>query len=190
MRLFFAVPLKEEVQKRVRLMVTILRRSQADCKWVKPENLHMTLNFLGETHEKRIPDLEELLKKTVSGRHSFRAMFDRLGAFPSLQVPRILWIGMSEGADELKEIAGAFKTGLERMGIKGPASEREFEPHLTLGRLRGRKNLLGLQKSFGVAEESLQPPLRMNLNRIVLMRSTLSREGPTYEVIKEVELKG
>src|SRR5947209_4877433 len=92
MRLFFAVPLSQKSRKDVAAVIGKLARTGADYKWVEAENLHLTLAFLGETPEQKIPELKRILKETACEHAGFSIAFDRIGAFDSLARPRVLWL--------------------------------------------------------------------------------------------------
>lgn len=166
-RLFFAIPVSDEVRAAAAQAMAELRLSGADCRWTAPENLHLTLRFLGQTSLERLPELRDVLAKAAR-RPWFWASFAGLGAFPSWDAPRVVWIGVAEGAEELAALAAAL----------GPPEEgRPFSAHLTLGRLRGKTNLESLKSA---ADRLRLPPMRQKVERLALYESRLSSAGATY----------
>ena len=183
MRLFIAAPISEEVRRGVAALIEELRAAGADYKWTGPENLHVTLAFLGETPETELPNIEKALRAAVAGQKPFDMVFSGLGAFSSLKNPRIIWIGLSAGADSLIKLARA----LIQSGIKPKEEKREFSPHLTLGRMRSLKNLAGLKTELGKGFQGRE--WRCGVDRLILYRSRPSPQGSKYEELFEASLK-
>jgi 2'-5' RNA ligase len=189
MRLFIAVPVPDNVRDHLRQLLADLKKSRADYKWVEPENLHLTMSFLGETDPGRIAALESVLKESVGGRSAFTMAFGAIGAFDSLDRPRVLWVGMTEGASELKELAARLNQELLRAGF--PCEGREFKPHLTIARMRTTRNLENLRARLGHwSDPSRLAHMHAPVDRLVLYESRLSSKGPTYFVVKEASLRG
>jgi RNA 2',3'-cyclic 3'-phosphodiesterase len=188
MRTFISVELPAEVKKNLVELIAELKKSDADVKWVKEENLHLTLKFLGQVDDKQLDKLVELTAKAVGGSGGFKAKFKGLGTFPSLPAgrhggksPRVVWVGTAEGGDELCNLAQNLEKALSQAGFKSEA--REFKPHLTIGRVKQPGQLVKRiteHKNAQVGEASI--------DRIFIMKSTLTRSGPVYEIFKEVKL--
>lgn len=178
MRLFFAAPLEETARAATAAVIERLAKTGADYKWVDAGNLHLTLAFLGETPDERLPALKQTLEAAVRGKAVFTLVFDQIGAFDSLEHPRVLWLGASSGADALSAIAAP---------LIPPEEKRPFQAHLTLGRRRSPRNASGLRKEIAAL-----PAIRIEsrVDRILLLRSRLSSEGPKYEELARSELKG
>lgn len=181
--------MESRLRERLGGLISELSRSEADCRWVRPENLHLTLRFLGETAAERVPGLKEALDRAVEGSAVFDAAFGRIGGFPSLEAPRVLWVGLSEGEESLRDLAQALCSELEVLGIPGESPERAFRAHLTLGRLKGRRNIGRLKESLKACSERFAEGWPMRVDRVRLMRSRLSGAGPVYEVLKEARLR-
>ena len=166
MRLFIAVPVPEEVRAAASAAIEALAKTGADFRWVDPRTLHLTLCFLGETPPERLPELEAALDRAAR-REPFDILWGALGAFPTLESPRIVWIGVAEGRERLQELAAGWPQ----------PDERPWAPHLTLGRQRGRLKLEALKRALAA-----RPPLgvRQRVERIVLYESRLTKEGPVH----------
>lgn len=175
-RLFIALPVDEAVRSAAARLIAGLEKTGADYKWVEPRNLHLTLRFFGETPLERIPELEALLK-SAARRPPFELVFSGLGAFPSWDEPRVVWLGVSQGDRELAELAAALGAGEEG---------RPFAAHLTLGRRRGRSGIEKLKEAVVAGV----PELRQQAARIALFDSRPTSAGPVYAVRKEVFLAG
>ena len=182
MRLFIAVPIPESLKDRVGEILLPLRRTNADYKWVEPRNLHLTLAFLGETPEDRIPEIEAAIGKAVEGRGAFELAFGEFGAFDSLERPRVLWLGAREGSASLKEIAEGLLSALREGGLlPEKEKDRPFSAHLTLGRMRSPRDLHRLKAALK-SPPSLEG-LGCRVDRLVLYESKLSPRGPLYREI-------
>ncbi|MFC1510804.1 RNA 2',3'-cyclic phosphodiesterase [Candidatus Margulisiibacteriota bacterium] len=168
MRTFISVELPDEVKQKIAELIEELKKTGANVRWVKPENLHITLKFLGEVDDKKLDKLIAAATKAAAGTGSFKARFTGLGTFPAGKSPRVIWVGTAEGGDELCTLAKA----LEETG-------REFRPHITIGRVRKLKGIEYVQdKEFGA----------MVVDRISIMSSTLTPNGPVYKKLGEVQL--
>lgn len=187
MRLFIAVPIDARVRSAARRLMGELRSSEADFKWVEPENLHLTLAFLGETGEDRLPELGGILDRAAAARESFELTFNSLGAFDSFDYPRVVWVGLGMGAEPLQALAGALCQALYDADLlPEPERRRRFEAHLTLGRMRSARGIARLRSRLKSA-----PPLEpfsCAVERLVLYRSRLSPKGPSYTALREARL--
>ena len=183
MRLFVAVNLPGEIRERLATVQDRLRDVQADVSWVRPENLHVTLKFLGETEEKRLPSIRLALAEVSRAVSPFSMEVAGVGSFGG-RVPRVVWVGVREGAQPLVDLARQVENALARLGI--PKEKREFTAHLTLGRVRSPRNAQGLLarlqevrgEEFGtIAARAFE-----------LMQSELRPSGSIYTVLERCSL--
>ncbi len=133
-RAFVAVDLEPEVTERLAQVLAELRR-QVDgrvVRWVPAENIHLTLKFLGDVSVHNLPLLEDALRAEALGRTAFALSVGGLGAFPSENQPRVLWVGV-EAPDVLMSLQRGIESRMERLGYA--REKRSFNPHLTLGRV-------------------------------------------------------
>ncbi len=166
MRLFIAVPVPEEVRQAAAATIEALKRTGADFRWVDPGTLHLTLCFLGQTPREKLPELEASLDKAAR-RAPFDIVWGGPGAFPDIEHPRIVWLGVAEGVEPLRALAACW-----------PKPEGQpWTPHLTLGRRRGPAKTGALQRALAA-----RPPLgiRQRVERIVLYESKLTQDGPIH----------
>jgi 2'-5' RNA ligase len=148
----------------------------------KPENLHLTLRFLGNVSAERLDAIGTALAE-VGGTDRFEIAFDTLGAFPDARRPRVLWIAPSRG-DELKALAKRVDGVLAELGI--PPEDRPWSPHLTLGRVRRA----GRSADRVLETVSPRDAVTSPVTEVVLYRSELHPGGPRYTAIKRVPLTG
>ncbi|WP_369611663.1 RNA 2',3'-cyclic phosphodiesterase [Sulfurisphaera javensis] len=181
MRLFTAIDIPQF--PKILEFMDAVKRSGADVKLVEPYNIHITLVFIGEIPENKL----QLVKDSVShiNFHSFKIKLKGTGAFPNLSRPRVVWIGIEEGLQELRSIRGMLMKELLGKGIR-PDDEKEFSPHLTIGRVKGPSNIMNL---INVINEYQNVDFgEMTVNKIILFKSTLTPKGPIYDSLLEVTL--
>lgn len=185
MRLFIALELPPDVCRAAAGLGGELRRSGADAKWVRPEAMHLTLKFLGETP----PRLVEALSRGLEGaRGPCSALALELfgcGAFPSPQRPRVVWAGVRGQVEELAGLAARID---ETVGPLGFAPEaRAYTPHLTLGRVRPKaKGLAGLKRELA-GHIAWQGP-KFTASRVGLIKSELAPAGARYHTLHHIVL--
>lgn len=178
-RLFTAIDVPQ-FPKIVEFMNAI-KNTGADVKLVEPHNIHITLVFIGEIPENKL----SLVKEAVSSIsfNSFKIRLRGTGAFPNLSRPRVVWIGIEEGLQELRSIRGTLLKELLGRGIR-PDDEKEFSPHLTIGRVKGPSNILNLINSIN--EFQNVDFGEITVQKIILFKSTLTPKGPIYDPLLEV----
>ncbi|OGS47066.1 MAG: 2'-5' RNA ligase [Elusimicrobia bacterium RIFOXYD2_FULL_34_15] len=184
MRLFVAVNISEDSKEKIFNIQTEFKRSSADVKWVEKENLHLTLKFLGEVAEDKLDSVKERIKQSFSGIKRFEICFEYTGAFPTEKFPKVLWIGISKGTVELKDISQKLENSLEELGFE--KEKREFSAHLTIGRFRSN---FGKEKLFDRIKKKQIEKITENIKSVFLMKSTLTPKGPIYNVIEEFQLE-
>lgn len=182
MRLFVAVDLSDRARERVMRLAQGLRRRlessapRARITWVEPENLHLTLKFLGEVDETRVPPLREVLALPLSGP-VFTAVLSGTGVFPPGGAPRVIWLGASEGAIALEALHAQVEGRLGPLGF-GP-EDRAFTAHLTLGRVREAGGAVG-PGIRRIVQEAVVEPIHWIVSGVTLYQSQLSPHGPRY----------
>jgi 2'-5' RNA ligase len=181
-RTFIAVKISESSRHSLSELIGQLRESRADVKWVTPENAHLTLKFLGDVDEKKIDEIAGRVSAACQGTRPFKMSLTGLGAFPNARRPSVIWVGVDEGRDSLADLNEKIERELEKMGFE--RERRKFSPHLTIGRLRrqGQPGDLGdrLTAEYGGGDSTV--------DRVFLMKSTLTPKGPVYEELRETIL--
>jgi RNA 2',3'-cyclic 3'-phosphodiesterase len=190
MRCFVALPVPEPVRRWAAEVIAALKAGGPDVKWVEPGNLHLTLKFLGEASEDRVPDLVRALETACAGRAPLNLEITAPGAFPNARRPRVVWLGLAGDLTPLAELAAAVERALEPLGF--PSEDRPFRAHLTLGRVRrprkgGRQpDTRSLARDLAGSDFAAGPEFRAE--RVVLMQSTLTPGGAIYQPRHEVVL--
>jgi 2'-5' RNA ligase len=188
MRLFIALELPAAVQTALQKIQQQIQRSGTHpVKWVRPEGMHLTLQFLGETEEQRVPAILDALE-AVQVAHT-QAMVSPLylaaaGAFPHLKRPQTLWVGVDGDTRALSQMQQAVGQGMEPLGFA--PETRPFRAHLTLGRVR--KDAASRERAaLGAAVAALPQPAAVNwsIGNPYLFESTLTPAGPIYRRISQ-----
>jgi 2'-5' RNA ligase len=183
-RAFVAANLDADLKAALAIVQDRLKASRADVGWVRPENLHLTLKFLGQVEESRISAIGEAIAAAAAECGPVRLIFQGLGAFPRPREARVVWIGLSHGAEALAELQARIEAGLDSLGFAREA--RSFTAHLTLGRVRGPAHREQLARALtGAPAEALG---EMVLDRIELMKSDLSVGGARYSILQSFPL--
>ncbi len=182
LRLFVAVDLPRRVREALGRLAEELRgrhlRDLRDLRWVRPEGIHLTLKFLGDTPAERVPVIEESLAAAVRASAPFRLALGAPGTFGNRRGPRVLWVDVGGEVGRLRELQAAVERQLVEAGF--PAEEREFSPHLTLARVR-QPPAAGTAERVARALEGVSTPnAEFEVEEVVLMRSTLQPEGAVY----------
>lgn len=157
-------------------------RQTAGLSWVKPENAHFTIRFLGDLDDEQVERLRASVRRSGARLSAPVARLGRLGAFPRPERPRVLWVGLAQGGPEIEAIAAAVNDALEDDGFGAP--DKPFRAHLTLARVReGAAGVGGLMRS-GLPEAPEPEPLP----RLAVMKSELRKGGAMYTVLEEIRL--
>lgn len=151
--------------------------------WVKPELIHLTIKFLGDTPENKISNLASALDAVARNSQAFQTVTSELGCFPSPKRPRVIWIGFQpETVAHLKKLSEQIEATIAPLGF--PTEERPFSPHLTLGRIRKDASPAQAAKAGESVRAFDSPPtLTDSITSIVLMQSDLQRSGPIYTAL-------
>ena len=184
MRLFVAVNVDPVLQAPLAAVQANLKTTAAPVSWVKPENLHFTLKFLGEVPELRLPALQETFRSSVAGIDRFTLSLAGLGTFPPRGRPRVVWVGVAQGVEEMRRLQGRIDDTLLPLGFGREA--RPFQPHLTLGRVRDVGRLDALLTYLRGAE--IGQVGQMQVRCVDLMRSKLHPAGAVYTRVESVPL--
>ena len=184
-RAFIAVDLSESIRSGVAKLIKAVEPHVDDTKWVSPENLHVTLKFLGDVPLNELPALIKAVQKGTENVEAFDLEFLGCGAFPDLLSPKTIWLGCDRGADELTILASRIEDELFRLGY--PKESRRFSPHLTIGRLKKGGAARSLAEFFDVYKE--KPFGSCGVDEVVIYSSELTRQGPKYDALATVPLK-
>lgn len=183
LRAFIALPIPDALKAQLERMQDELRRTGADAKWVKPENFHVTLFFLGSTPPDRLEQIRGLLPGLCARHAPFTVELHGLGAFPNTRRPSILWAGLTGDLGPLKALAADVGEAMVDLGFE---KEHPFKPHLTLARTRSSSGAGALSDMLHrLKDETIGS---FAAEEVVLYRSDLRPKGPIYTPLERYPL--
>lgn len=149
-------------------------------RWVKPEQIHITLRFFGWINVTQVDELARLLSPICSAHRSFTLTCESLGAFPNIRRPRVLWAGLKGDLNEAATLQSEIAAATDNFG--DTAEDRPFKPHLTLARLKepDRRQITDLEHAISRGFQMDHP---WEVTELLLMQSHLSPNGSTYETL-------
>ena len=187
LRLFVAIDLPEDVREALRRLQTDLCRDDLPgLRWTRPEGVHLTLKFLGETPATSLAAIEGALARAVRGVPAFRLALGAPGTFGGRRGPRVLWVDLEGELQPLQQLQSAVERELAAAGFA--PEEREFSPHLTLARVP-QPPRPGLAERVARALEAVAAPRgEFEATELVLMRSRLQPGGAVYSRVATFSL--
>jgi 2'-5' RNA ligase len=184
MRCFVAVKVADSVRDLIVRVQDSLRRADAHVKWVERENLHLTLKFLGDLADDQVASIRRLLAEEATRWRPMALQYAGIGAFPERGSPRVVWAGAVGDIDRLAGLTAAVERHAEAVGV--PRERHPFVAHLTIGRVKSDRHLKRLQAAL---EPQRQVPLGKDaVDCFTLFQSTLTPDGPVYEVLETYTL--
>jgi 2'-5' RNA ligase len=179
-RSFIAFDIDDEnVKRKLAKIQHLLMQTGADLKLVETENIHVTMRFLGEISPNMVDKIFEEMKKLQFT--PFIIQLKGVGVFPSLNYPRVVWAGITEGANKLQSVFEQLEPKIRTLGFA--ADSKGFSPHLTIARVRSAKNKPQLAD---FVERNVDCDFgTIKADCLFLKRSVLSPKGPTYSTLKE-----
>jgi RNA 2',3'-cyclic 3'-phosphodiesterase len=182
-RLFIAIPLPPDIAQRA---FAVLPQALPALRRVQPENLHMTLAFLGETPESRLPEVAGATEEAATGVGPFRLAFGPAGRFPERGRPRVVWLGVAEGRASLERLGTGLSRALRECALD--FEDRPLSPHLTLARVREDASTADSLTVANAVEALTVVPLEVHVSAIAIVRSVLSPKGSRYTTLATVPL--
>lgn len=184
LRLFIAIELDEEIRAELFAEIKYLKSHFPEIRWVRPENLHITMKFLGNIAENEIEDISEIMDIAAEKNPPFSAEIQDLGCFPHVERPRIVWAGCRQGSLEISNIVSCLDEKLKLLGYK--PEKRNFTPHITIGRVKKPAQAMGIEEIINDAQQIDFGIL--DVSAITLFMSELKKEAPRYSAMYRAEL--
>ena len=178
-RLFIALELSKKQIDELDTLQMKIKGYLEGLRWAKPEEIHLTLKFLGETDEHKIDQIKKAMDNAAARISHFQSQFGGCGVFPSAQKARVIWIGIKEGSASIRHLAEMMENNLSGLGFE--PEKRDYNPHLTMARLRYPLSD-DLIRRFLDQENSFETSTT-NLNKVVLFNSNLTRHGAVHTPI-------
>lgn len=184
-RSFLAISIPDQLKLQIKDYVQDLKKIAPHIRWTKTENLHLTLKFLGEQPTKKIDQLIASTISTYAGYGSIKISTKEFGGFPNKKQARVFWLGVeSDPVDSIKQLYNQIQHALEPLGF--PIAEKTYKAHLTLGRNKERKKC---QQLWTFIQENPFQQFSFTTQRLLLMRSEFTKDGPYYSVLQNFSLQ-
>lgn len=188
-RAFVAIELPQTIQASLGGVQQQFSDRRIRCvRWVSVKNIHLTLQFLGDTAQPKLELLGRDLLPVIAAQEPFNFQVQGLGAFPNTRHPRVIWVGL-QAPSTLSTLQTLIERSVKKLGL--PVEDREFSPHLTLGRVK-RDAAPGEVQELSAVLEELKPGTlgTVLVKSVTLFRSDLHPEGPIYSPLAQFSLKG
>jgi 2'-5' RNA ligase len=182
LRTFIALDMPPEIKTAVANYVQPLKSLRGRVSWVKPENLHLTLKFLGDTPANLVDEIATALQEITAVSTSFSASIAGAGAFPNGEKPRVLWVGLNEPAGTLVKLAQALDAQMHRFGFA--KEQRALAPHLTIGRVKDAR----IPEVIRTLQANPFPSMPAQFHEIIFMQSELNPAGAIYTPLRKLAL--
>jgi len=186
-RSFLAFELPSDIKKTVKHVSEDVRGSKLNVKWVKVDNIHITVVFMGNISTEDIPAIREKIEKGCLGFEPFNISLKGLGVFPDTRRPRVLWLGLEGEIERMSSFKKGLQERLKPFGIK--EEKRRFKPHLTLGRFRKPNKSDPVLEGIISRYKDLESPV-CPLEELVMFKSELKPGGAEYTRLESLPLKG
>ncbi len=183
MRIFIAVELPDKIKEKIDTLITYFKTQlpKQALKWVRKENLHLTIKFIGEFPEDEIPKIKTIIDEVLTNQSEFSFSIEGLGMFPNSDNPRVIWLGIT-GGDPLISIHQQLNLSLAQIGVK--TDHRPLSPHLTIARVRqGIDRATLSQIGNSLSEFRVDTLGSIIVDHITLFQSNLKPAGPHYKVL-------
>jgi len=181
-----AVKLDENLRGLLQQVTEQLKTADPYVRWVKPENLHITLKFLGGVETAKMGEIKESLEKCAKGHASFHLKFAGIDVIPNPRYPRVVYAGLRGGLELLKNLTNDIECGMEALGFAREG--RDFLPHLTIGRVKSFKAKSMLMMK--IREFQDREIGNLAVDGVFLMKSELQPHGAIYTELAEFPLAG
>ncbi|MBI5249414.1 MAG: RNA 2',3'-cyclic phosphodiesterase [Desulfomonile tiedjei] len=185
-RVFFAIELPETIKLFLKQIATDLKKHGGDVRWVNPAGVHLTLKFLGEIRSDLLKAIEDEVRPIFAYQKLSAHRVAKLGVFPDLRKPRVVWVGCSDDSGALVPLVSKLEDSLATLGF--PKEKRPFRAHLTLGRVRSSKGISGLTDVIQESADISGPSFVVD--HAILFRSILKPSGAEYSPLFRFDFSG
>lgn len=181
MRAFIAIELSEAVRLAIQEFMDEFRKFGLRASWVNPENLHLTLRFLGDVDEAVLAGLGDSLACAYRARAPFRLKVAGAGCFPNPRRPSVLWVGVADAPEALWTVQAIAEAGARESGLE--ADVKTYRPHVTVARMRDSHGPDGFSKRLHEANRFCAG--EFTVQNVSLFSSTLTPQGAIYRKLRE-----
>ncbi len=177
-RTFLSIPVPTEVRSKKNMLYSTLEESPSSIKWVKNEQLHLTLKYLGYTTEPLLDEIRAKISQIASAIDPFKLIIDKTGCFPNKERPRVLWLGIEGNKASLNELLFRIDKEMNKIGF--PLQESEFIPHITIARIKYPQKHT---PDITIFLKSLYDPIDFTVDRVQFLSSELLPSGTFYTLL-------
>jgi RNA 2',3'-cyclic 3'-phosphodiesterase len=185
-RTFAALDVSDMVRQRVESVSAQLNRAGWQARWVTPERAHITMHFYGDLEPATIEQLRSQLGNETHGIVAPMIRLSGIGAFPSPKRPRVLWLGLSDVNGDVSRVKDAVECATKHLNLD--PDDRPFKPHLTIGRIRREFRGPSSEQTESFKRAGNYPSVEWQPEKLLLLRSELTRDGPIYTTIEAFPL--
>lgn len=182
-RCFIAIVLDEHTKRQLSRVQSAIRSTGIHAGWPSAQNFHLTLKFLGDIPEQTLPCIKTILSEAIADKARFNITFNRLGVFPNVRRPKVIWIGPDKTNPEVVALQRDIDSRLNR--CRQFAKEKKFSPHITLSRVRHYANPGTLKKALKIETGAI----KISVNQVHLMESRLYSSGAVHSSLFHADLK-
>ena len=180
-RVFIGIPIGGKIKSILPSLKTSIHSSRDIIRWIPPENIHLTLSFLGNMSDQDIPNIIQSIEICITSKY-FKIIIESTGVFPSANFPKILWLGIGKGADELTLLQKEIERSVRK--FKEISKKENFKPHITIARIRRSRLKIDVLPFLN----TVYSPIELDINFICLYESILLPKGARYTVLTELPL--
>lgn len=184
LRLFVAIDTPPQIKRLVAAVRDRLQGSGADARWEPDDKLHCTIRFLGDTDPRDVDRIISSVQQIAGETPCFTVRYRTVGCFPSIRDPHVVWIGIDPADDSLRTLQRRVEETVVSIGFT--REDRPFHPHLTLGRVKSRKNIRNLLTVLETVTFESEPVI---LGELEIIKSELKPAGSVYTILKSIPLK-
>ena len=177
-RTFISIPVPNEVKSKKNMLYSTLENSPSNISWVKNEQLHLTLKFLGHTPEASFDNIKSEISKIASTINPFKLVVDKTGCFPKKERPRVLWLGINGNTTALNDLFLRIDKKMDKIGF--PCLDKEFFPHITLARVKYPQKHT---PDISMFLKSSYDPIDFTADRVQFLSSELLPSGTFYTLL-------
>jgi 2'-5' RNA ligase len=183
-RSFIAIELPDAVLSRLDTVQQELKSEGLKVRWVRPQNIHLTLNFLGNVDPADVEKIDAAMAAAVGDFAPFRLKLGGMGVFPGIRRPRVIWVGLGGEMSALQNLQRSLAERLATIGF--PKEKKSFKAHLTLGRVREAVNPNSIRQLLQNYSDLGNQNFRVD--RIILFKSDLKPSGAVYSHLEQANL--
>ncbi|MBP3959093.1 RNA 2',3'-cyclic phosphodiesterase [Gemmata sp. G18] len=186
-RTFIGIDIGDAIRGSAVALQKELTKISAGVKWTAPESMHITLLFLGEVDDRELHPVCKAVKAVAAGEAPFSLRVSGVGAFPNPRRPKVLWGGVTDGAEPLQRLYTALEEEMLELGCYR-TEERGYTPHLTLGRINSPED--GVALVAELPKRMAWQGGRVAVGEVIVYSSEMDRDGPVYTVMGRAPLTG